>query len=172
MPLAVRWASRRFEPSSILCLRTLTQSHHYACASSADARLWLTSICDAQQEAVRRSMGHVANASAIPVQWKKCCPTQGEDPAASGGDRNDVNVNGGGWTLSSRVLWISISGRAIEPRILASTSLRHADRENRRRTWPTTVVHRGDLWKLEHGYSTNFSRPTFWARPQETPSRS
>ena len=48
VPLAVRWASRRFEPSSILCLRTLTQSHYYACASSADARLWLTSICDAQ----------------------------------------------------------------------------------------------------------------------------
>ena len=70
VPLAVRWASRRFEPSAILCLRTLTQSHYYACASSADARLWLTSICDAQQEAVRRSMGHVANASAIPVQWR------------------------------------------------------------------------------------------------------
>ena len=70
VPLAVRWASRRFEPSSILCLRTLTQSHYYTCASSADARLWLTSICDAQQEAVRRSMGHVANASAIPVQWR------------------------------------------------------------------------------------------------------
>ena len=68
--LAVRWASRRFEPSAILCLRTLTQSHYYACASSADARVWLTSICDAQQEAVRRSMGHVADAAAVPAQWR------------------------------------------------------------------------------------------------------
>ena len=102
-----------------------------------------------------RDSGAVAT---LGCSRKKGRPTQGEDPAASGGDRNDVNVNGGEWTISSRVLWISISGGAIEPRILASTSARHADRENWRRTWPTTVVHRGDLWKLEHGYSTDFSR--------------